>query len=115
MTFVIRAGGGSEEAEAAHHDHGADAVAREVALQGAGPETGPARKWDTASAAARPRRFRVLGLRRREVLGLAWDQVDLDDAESYVAEQLQWIRASLFAVRPKRRHPRHRCRFLTCA
>jgi len=37
----------------------------------------------------------VLGLRRGEVLGLAWDQVDLDDAELYVAEQLQRVRGEL--------------------
>jgi integrase len=37
----------------------------------------------------------VLGLRRGEVLGLAWDQVDLDDAELYVAEQLQRVRHKL--------------------
>jgi len=33
----------------------------------------------------------VLGLRRGEVLGLAWDQVDLDDAELYVGQQLQRV------------------------
>jgi integrase len=33
----------------------------------------------------------VLGLRRGEVLGLAWDQVDLDAAELYVSEQLQRV------------------------
>jgi integrase len=37
----------------------------------------------------------VLGLRRGEVLGLAWDQVDLDDAELYVAEQLQRVGGKL--------------------
>jgi integrase len=37
----------------------------------------------------------VLGLRRGEVLGLAWDQVDLDDAELYVGEQLQRVRGKL--------------------
>jgi len=37
----------------------------------------------------------VLGLRRGEVLGLAWDQVDLDDAELYVGEQLQRVRGQL--------------------
>jgi integrase len=37
----------------------------------------------------------VLGLRRGEVLGLAWDQVDLDDAELYVGEQLQRVRGEL--------------------
>ena len=37
----------------------------------------------------------VLGLRRGEVLGLAWDQVDLDDAELYVGEQLQRVRHQL--------------------
>jgi integrase len=35
------------------------------------------------------------GLRRGEVLGLAWDQVDLDDAELYVGEQLQRVRGEL--------------------
>jgi hypothetical protein len=29
------------------------------------------------------------------VLGLAWDQVDLDDSELYVAEQLQRVRGEL--------------------
>jgi integrase len=37
----------------------------------------------------------VLGLRRGEVLGLAWDQIDLDDAELYVGEQLQRVRHQL--------------------
>ena len=37
----------------------------------------------------------VLGLRRGEVLGLAWDQVDLDDGELYVGEQLQRVRHQL--------------------
>ncbi len=37
----------------------------------------------------------VLGLRRGEVLGLAWDQVDLDDAELYIGEQLQRVRHEL--------------------
>jgi integrase len=37
----------------------------------------------------------VLGLRRGEVSGLAWDQVDLDDAELYMAEQLQRVRGEL--------------------
>lgn len=37
----------------------------------------------------------VLGLRRGEVLGLAWDQVDLDEAELYVGEQLQHVRYQL--------------------
>jgi integrase len=37
----------------------------------------------------------VLGLRRGEVLGLAWDQVDLEDAELYVGEQLQRVRHQL--------------------
>jgi integrase len=34
-------------------------------------------------------------VRRGEVLGLAWDQVDLDDAELYVGEQLQRVRGQL--------------------
>ena len=33
----------------------------------------------------------VLGLRRGEVLGLAWDQIDLDNAELYVGQQLQRV------------------------
>ena len=33
----------------------------------------------------------VLGLRKGEVLGLAWDQVDLDDAELYMGEQVQRV------------------------
>jgi integrase len=33
----------------------------------------------------------VLGLRKGEVLGLAWEQVDLDGAELYVGEQLQRV------------------------
>jgi integrase len=37
----------------------------------------------------------VLGLRRGEALGLAWNQVDLDDAELYVGEQLQRVRHQL--------------------
>lgn len=37
----------------------------------------------------------VLGLRRGEVLGLAWDQVDLDEADLYVGEQLQRVRHEL--------------------
>ena len=37
----------------------------------------------------------VLGLRRGEVLGLAWDQVDLEAAELYVGEQLQRVRHQL--------------------
>jgi integrase len=37
----------------------------------------------------------VLGLRRGEVLGLAWNQVDLDAAELYVGEQLQRVRNKL--------------------
>jgi integrase len=37
----------------------------------------------------------VLGLRRGEVLGLAWDQVDLEDGELYVGEQLQRVRHQL--------------------
>jgi integrase len=37
----------------------------------------------------------VLGLRRGEVLGLAWDQVDLDAAELYMGEQLQRVRHQL--------------------
>jgi integrase len=37
----------------------------------------------------------VLGLRRGEVLGLAWEQVNLDDAELYVGEQLQRVRHQL--------------------
>jgi integrase len=36
-----------------------------------------------------------LGLRRGEVLGLAWERVDLDEAELYVAEQLQRVRHEL--------------------
>ena len=35
----------------------------------------------------------VLGLRRGEVLGLAWDQIDLDAVELYVGEQLQRVRS----------------------
>ncbi len=37
----------------------------------------------------------VLGLRRGEVLGLAWDQIDLDAVELYVGEQLQRVRHQL--------------------
>lgn len=37
----------------------------------------------------------VLGLRRGEVLGLAWEQVGLDEAELYVSEQLQRVRHEL--------------------
>jgi integrase len=37
----------------------------------------------------------VLGLRRGEVLGLAWDQIDLDAVELYVEEQLQRVRHQL--------------------
>jgi integrase len=37
----------------------------------------------------------VLGLRRGEVLGLAWTEVDLDAAELYVGEQLQRVRHQL--------------------
>jgi len=37
----------------------------------------------------------VLGLRRGEVLGLAWDYVDFDSAELYVGEQLQRVRGQL--------------------
>ena len=37
----------------------------------------------------------VLGLRKGEVLGLAWDQVDLDAGELYVGEQLQRVRHQL--------------------
>ena len=37
----------------------------------------------------------ILGLRRGEVLGLAWDQINLDDAELYVGEQLQRVRGKL--------------------
>ena len=33
----------------------------------------------------------VLGLRRGEVLGLAWELVDLDQAELFVGEQLQRV------------------------
>ena len=33
----------------------------------------------------------VLGLRKGEVLGLGWEQVDLDGAELYVGEQLQRV------------------------
>jgi len=51
----------------------------------------------------------VLGLRRGEILGLAWDQVDLDEAELYVEKQFQRVRASSFAARSRPTHPRHRC------
>jgi integrase len=37
----------------------------------------------------------VLGLRRGEVLGLTWDQVDFDRGELYVGEQLQRARGQL--------------------
>ncbi|MFY9774307.1 MAG: site-specific integrase [Trebonia sp.] len=37
----------------------------------------------------------VLGLRRGEVLGLAWEHVDLDTAELYVGQQLQRVRGKL--------------------
>lgn len=37
----------------------------------------------------------VLGLRRGEVLGLTWEQVDTDAAELYVGEQLQRVRGKL--------------------
>lgn len=33
----------------------------------------------------------VLGLRKGELLGLSWDQVDLEAAELYVAEQIQRV------------------------
>ena len=45
----------------------------------------------------------VLGLRRGEALGLAWDQVDLDDAELYVGELLQRVRHELVRPAPARR------------
>ena len=37
----------------------------------------------------------VLGLRKGEVLGLAWEQVDLDGGELYIGEQLQRVRHQL--------------------
>jgi integrase len=37
----------------------------------------------------------VLGLRRGEALGLAWEQIDLDDGEVYVGDQLQRVRHQL--------------------
>jgi integrase len=37
----------------------------------------------------------VLGLRKGEVLGLTWEQVDLDAVELYVGEQLQRVRGKL--------------------
>jgi integrase len=37
----------------------------------------------------------VLGLRKGEVLGLAWDQVDFEERELYVGEQLQRARGQL--------------------
>jgi integrase len=37
----------------------------------------------------------ILGLRRGEVLGLAWDQIDLEGGELYVGEQLQRVRHQL--------------------
>jgi integrase len=33
----------------------------------------------------------VLGLRKGEVLGLAWEHVDLDGGELYISEQLQRV------------------------
>jgi integrase len=33
----------------------------------------------------------VLGLHRGEVLGLAWDQLDLEDADMHVGQQLQRV------------------------
>jgi integrase len=37
----------------------------------------------------------VLGLRRGEVLGLAWERIDLDKAELYVGEQIQRVSRKL--------------------
>ena len=57
----------------------------------------------------------VLGLRRGEVLGLAWDQVDLEDGELYVGEQLQRVRGKLVRREVKTEHPKHRSRCPNCA
>ncbi len=43
----------------------------------------------------------VLGLRRGEVLGLAWEDVDLDGQEAYIAWQLQRIGPELSRRRTK--------------
>ena len=53
----------------------------------------------------------VLGLRRGEILGLAWSEVDLEAREALIAWQLQRALAACFGGRPRRRHPMRPCLF----
>jgi integrase len=57
----------------------------------------------------------VRGLRKGEVLGLTWDDVDLDEAELTIGQQLQRVGCKLLHRKPRLGHPTRRFRCHRCA
>jgi integrase len=53
----------------------------------------------------------VLGLRRGEIFGLAWSEVDLEAREALIAWHLQRVAGRVLGRETRRRHPMRPCLF----